>query len=171
LKFYLHLPSGLYEELRAHLLPPRNVLEQAAFLFAKAIQDQGSTRFEVAAVEKLNATDFDEQGPGYLELADETRKRLIKRAHDLGTSLIEMHSHPMPWPAQFSEFDREGLLETVPHMLWRLAKRPYGAMVVAPSGFDALVWSSDPHKPNALDALVAGSQIMKPTNLSLRQWQ
>ena len=76
----------------------------------------------------------------------------------------------MPWPAQFSEYDREGLLETVPHMLWRLAKRPYAAIVVAPSGFDALVWLSDPQKPSALDALVAGSQIMKPTNLSLLRW-
>jgi hypothetical protein len=170
-KTRLHLPPGLYEELRAHLLPPCNTLEQAAFIFAKASQDQSSTRFDVDAVEKLTASDFDEQGPGYLELADETRKRLIKRAHDLGTSLIEMHSHPMPWPAQFSTYDREGLLETVPHMLWRLAKRPYAAIVVAPSGFDALVWLSDPHKPSALDALVAGSQIMKPTNLSLHQWQ
>lgn len=170
MKIHLHLPDGLYEELRAHLLPPGDPLEQAAFLFAKTSQDQASTRFDLVAAEKLTASDFDERGSGHLELSDETRKRLIKRAHDLGTSLIEMHSHPMPWPAQFSEYDREGLLETVPHMLWRLAKRPYAAIVVAPSGFDALVWLSDPQKPSALDALVAGSQIMKPTNLSLLRW-
>lgn len=171
MKIHLYLPVGLYEELRAHLLPIGSTVEQAAFVFAKTSQDQASTRFNVAAVEKLGVGDFDGQGSGYLELSDETRKRLIKRAHDLGTSLIELHSHPMPWPAQFSEYDRQGLLETVPHMLWRLAKRPYAAIVVAPTGFDALVWLSDPHKPNALDTLVAGTQIMKPTNLSLPQWQ
>ena len=171
MKIHLHLPEGLYEELRAHLLPPRNVLEQAAFLFAKASQDQTSTRFDVAAVQKLTSSDFDEQGPGYLELADEMRKRLIKRAHDLGMSLIEMHSHPMPWPAQFWNTTAKVCWRRSPHMLWRLAKRPYAAIVVAPSGFDALVWLSDPHKPSALDALVAGRQIMKPTNLSLSQRQ
>lgn len=170
MKIHLYLPSGLYEELRTHLLPRGNKLEQAAFIFAKVSQDLALTRFEVMAVEKLTGSDFDEQGIGYLELADETRKRLIKRAHDLSTSLIEIHSHPMPWPAQFSEYDRQGLLETVPHMLWRLAKRPYVAIVLAPSGFDALVWLGDPQKPSALDALVAGNQIMKPTNLSLAQW-
>lgn len=169
-KIHLYLPAGLYEELRAHLLPPGNTPEQAAFLFTKTSQDQALTRFDLAAVEKLTESDFDEQGPGYLELSDETRKRLIKRAHHLGTSLIEMHSHPMPWPAQFSEYDRQGLSETVPHMFWRLAKRPYAAIVVAPSGFDALVWLSNPRKPSALDALVAGRQIMRPTNLSLPRW-
>jgi proteasome lid subunit RPN8/RPN11 len=170
-KIHLHLIYGLYEDLLAHLLPRGNVLEQAAFLFAKSTQDEATLRFDVVAADNLKATDFDEQGPGYLELADETRKRLIKRAHDLGTSLIEVHSHPMPRPAQFSEYDREGLLETVPHMLWRLANRPYVAIVVAPSGFDALVWLSDPDKPTSLDALVAGTQILKPTNLSLGRWQ
>lgn len=170
MKSYLHLRAGLYEELRAHLLPPRNRLEQAAFLFAKTTQEAAATRFDIAAVEKLKPVDFDEQERGYLELSDETRKRLIKRAHDLGTSLIEMHSHPMPWPAEFSEYDRRGLLETVPHMWWRLAKRPYVAIVVAPSGIDALVWLSNPETPIALDALVAGTRIVKPTNRSLTQW-
>lgn len=171
MKSYLHLPEGLFEELRAHLLPSGNWLEQAAFLFAKATQEPVATRFDVAAVEKLKSADFDEQNRGYLELSDETRKRLIKRAHDLGTSLIEMHSHPMPWPAEFSEYDRRGLLETVPHMWWRLAKRPYVAIVVAPSGIDALVWLSNPETPTALDALVAGTRIVKPTNRSLTLWQ
>src|SRR5258708_15004813 len=91
MKTYLHLPAGLYEELRTHLLPLGNTLEQAAFLFTATSQDQQSTRFDLVEVEKLTASDFDEQGPGYLELSDETRKRLIKRAHDLKTSLVEMH--------------------------------------------------------------------------------
>lgn len=171
MKTYLHLATGLYDELRAHLLPPGGRIEQAAFLFAKSTQDGATIRFDVVAVRKLQANDFDNQGPAHLELSDETRKWLIKRAHDLGSSLIEMHSHPMPWPAEFSEYDRQGLRETVPHMWWRLAKRPYVAIVVAPSGIDALVWLSSPEKPVPLGALVAGTQIIKPTNRSLPQWQ
>ena len=80
----------------------------------------------------------------YFELTDEARIGLIKRAHVLQASLAEFHSHLSPWPAAFSLSDRMGLKETVPHMRWRLKRRPYLAVVVAPSGFDALVWSRDP---------------------------
>lgn len=171
MKSYLHLSNELYDELRVHLLPPGVRLEQAAFLFAKSTQDGATIGFNVIEVRKLWARDFDSQEAAHLELSDETRKWLIKRAHDLGCSLIEMHSHPTPWPAEFSEYDRQGLLETVPHMWWRLANRPYVAIVVAPSGIDALVWLSGPGKPMALGALIAGTQIIKPTNRSLPKWQ
>jgi proteasome lid subunit RPN8/RPN11 len=166
----LHLRDGLFEDLRAHLLPPGNRLEQAAFLFATSVREASATRFDVVAVEKLISADFDVQTSAYLELSDATRKRLIKRAHDLGTSLIEMHSHPGPWPAAFSESDRIGLRETVPHMWWRLAKRPYIAIVVARSGIDALAWLDCPTTPGPLNAVFAGTRLVKPTNLSLPNW-
>ena len=47
-----------------------------------------------------------------------------------------------------------GLLETVPHMFWRLDNRPYVAIVVARSGFDALVWTRDAQKPVPLSGLI-----------------
>ena len=97
----------------------------------------------------LVAADFEVQVPDYLELADGTRARLIKRAHDLDASLIEMHSHPGPWDAAFSRSDLLGLSETVPHMWWRLEKRPDAAIVIAPSGFDAMVWLDGPLSPQA----------------------
>ena len=106
----------------------------------------------------------------YLELADKTRAALIKRAHDLDTSLAELHSHPGPWPAGFSYADRLGLQETVPHMWWRLKKRPYLAIVVAKSGFDALLWLDNPKVPRPLDGIVEGSRVLKPTNFSLGGW-
>ena len=117
---------------------------------------------------KLVASDFEVQAPDYLELADATRARLIKRAHDLGASLVEMHSHPGPWKAAFSRSDILGLSETVPHMWWRLDKRPYAAIVVSPSGFDAMVWLESPVSPQALDSLAAGSRILRPTNITIR---
>ena len=55
----------------------------------------------------------------------------------MGASLVEMHSHIGPWPAGFSYADRLGLQETVPHMWWRLKKRPYLALVVTNCSFDA----------------------------------
>src|SRR6266487_1407438 len=105
-----------------------------------------------------------------MELADETRAQVIKRAHDLGASMVEFHSHPYPWPARFSESDRVGLEEFVPHVWWRLKGRPYAAVVVAPSGFDGLVWMTSPDRPEQLDGIACGDRLLRPTGLTLRHW-
>jgi len=168
MKTVLNLPAGTYEDLVAHLLPGDTANEQAAFLFARARVTNRGVTFEMIDSAKLAATDFAVQAPDYLELADATRARLIKRAHDLDASLVEMHSHPGPWDAAFSPSDLHGLSETVPHMWWRLNKRPYAAIVVAPSGFDALVWLDGPVFPQELHSLAAGSQVLIPTNITIR---
>lgn len=171
MKAILNLGNSLYVELMAHLLPPKCRQEQGAFLFAHAARSDGEIVFEVIEAAKLGRGDFAVQESDYLEMADETRAGLIKRAHDLDALLVEMHSHLGPWPAAFSPSDRLGLAETVPHMWWRLNKRPYIAIVVAGSGFDALLWLDDPKSPRALDGVRAGDRLLKPSNNSLRGWQ
>jgi hypothetical protein len=168
MKTELNLPAGAYEDLVAHLLPGDTQNEQAAFLFARARGTDRGVALDVIDSAKLAASDFAVQAPDYLELADPTRARLIKRAHDLDASLVEMHSHPGPWDAAFSPSDLRGLSETVPHMWWRLKGRPYAAIVIAPSGFDALVWLNGPSFPQELHSLTAGSQILVPTNITIR---
>ena len=118
----------------------------------------------------MNAADFTHQEGDYLELEDRSRARLIKRAHDLDACLVELHSHPGSSIAAFSYADRVGLGETVPHMWWRLPKRPYLALVVTETGFDALVWLDNPRVPCRLDGLLAGSRLIRPTNESLEGW-
>lgn len=170
MKAFLKMEAGALGELTAHLLPPDSVQEQAAFLFARAVRDDHQVMFEVAETQKLVSGDFISQQNDYLELTDTTRAGLIKRAHDLDTSLVELHSHPGPWPAGFSNADRLGLQETVPHMWWRLKNRPYLAIVVANSGFDALLWLDNPKIPRPLDGIVADNRVLKPTNFSLGGW-
>lgn len=168
MKIVIKLPDGAYESLVAHLLPDDSSYEQAAFLFAVVGRTGDGVVLDTIDSAKLVASDFEVQAPDYLELADATRARLIKRAHDLGASLVEMHSHPGPWKAAFTRSDILGLSETVPHMWWRLDKRPYAAIVVSPSGFDAMVWLESPVSPQALDSLAAGSRILRPTNITIR---
>lgn len=171
MKIVLKMQDGLFNDLKGHLLPPNSSREEAAFLFAIPKPENENVVFEVIDMEKLTPDDFSAQLDDYLELADDTRGRLIKKAHQLGASLVEMHSHPGPWPAAFSYADRVGLKETVPHMWWRLPKRPYIAIVVAPSGFDALVWLDNPKIPSKLDGILAGHGLMQPTNHSLEGWK
>lgn len=170
MKALLKVEHSLYNDLIDHLLPQESGQEQAAFLFAKRTRSNHEVLFEVIESVKLGASDLAEQETDYLEMADETRARLIKRAHDLEASLVEMHSHPGPWPAAFSLADRNGLKETVPHMWWRLQKRPYVAIVVANSGFDALVWLDNPRTPQPLNGLLVGDHLLRPTNSSLQGW-
>lgn len=170
MKALLKFPNGLHEDLMEHLLPPGCQQEQAAFLFVRATRGDQQIIFDSIEAKKLGPADFALQEGDYLEMADTTRARLIKRAHDLNASLVEMHSHPGPWPAAFSPYDRAGLEETVPHMWWRLKKQPYLSIVVAHSGFDALLWLDNPKIPRALDGLLAGNHLLRPTNNSLKGW-
>jgi hypothetical protein len=170
MKAFMNIEPDLYEDLMGHLLPAGNRQEQAVFLFADSIRSDHQVTFEVVEARKLGPADFARQQGDYLEMADATRASLIKEAHDLEASLVEIHSHLGPWPAGFSYTDRLGLQETVPHMWWRLNKRPYLALVVTNSGFDALLWLDDAKIPRALDGLQVGERMLTPTNFSLGGW-
>ena len=170
MKTRLRMPGSDYRQLRAHLLSNQGWREQAAFLFARADLCKESASFDVIETRKFSDGDFEIQRGDYLELSNSARAEVIKRAHDLGVSLIEIHSHLGPWPAAFSIADRAGLRETVPHMWWRLKKRPYIALVVTKTDFDALVWLDNPTVPRPLDAWDAGHQTLLPTNNSLGGW-
>lgn len=166
----LKLEKDLQARLWSHLLPKDTEKEQAAFLFCRTVPGNGDLVFEAIDHVLLSPADFAAQYNDYIELADKARIALIKRAHGLNSSLVEIHSHPGPWPAAFSLSDRNGLRETVPHMRWRLKKRPYMAIVVAPSGYDALVWNGDVKIPEALAGIEVGGHLMRPTNASLEGW-
>lgn len=170
MKTVLNLTDEVYDRLLEHLFPPASSDEQAAFLFSNTKRTKHAVSFHVVDVAHLTTSDFDEQARDYLELSDAARASMIKRAHDLGASLIEVHCHPAPFEAAFSPADVSGLQDTVPHMWWRLKKRPYVALVFAPTGFDALVWLDDPRVPGALNYLITGDRLLSPTNNTLRIW-
>jgi len=103
----------------------------------------------------------------HIELADVVRARVIKRAHDLGATLIEMHSHLGKWPAQFSPSDIAGFHEWVPHVRWRLKGKPYAALVVTRRGFDGLAWIES-EEPVVAKLLIDGS-VKHATGLSRKE--
>lgn len=170
MKTLVTFADGAYGDLLKHLLPPRNRLEQAAFLYARARPEGAEIRFEVVEIDKLRPIDFELQLEFHLELRDSARARVIKRAHDLGASLIEIHSHTGGLPAAFSASDFAGLRDTVPNILWRLKGRPYIAMVAAQSGFDALVWLRTADEAEPLSGVVSEGRMLKPTNISIGDW-
>lgn len=113
---------------------------------------------------------FAHRSPFFLELADETRAAVIKRAHDLSASVIEIHSHPSQLMAAFSESDIRGFYEFVPHMLWRLKNRPYAAVVVARNSFDSLAWFESVDAPVPMAIRLEDGAILQPTGTTHSTW-
>ena len=166
----LKIKSKLKNDLWQHLLPSDSSKEQAAFLYCDCEETDADMEFQVLESIFLTHNDFAAQYDDYLELKDSARISLIKRAHVLGAVLVEIHSHPKPWAAAFSFSDRVGLEQTVPHMRWRLKRRPYIAIVVAPSGFDALIWYGDDTEPKSLTGIKVDDTLLTPTNITIGGW-
>lgn len=166
---------GIAPEVRgaiwSHLLGNGNVrqpVEQAAFGFARTHSDTNSMIFELLEWVAIAKADFAHQSGYHIELADHVRGDVIKRAHDLGSSVVEFHSHPCSRHAEFSMSDVAGLREFVPHIFWRLKGRPYMAIVVTPFEFDAVAWVADPYRPVPVQKILVGKRKLRPSGMSLK---
>ncbi len=161
----LELTQELHDQLWGHLL--RGVEEQVAFIFAEADGDDNGVVFRGREAYLVPPSELLVQTPYHLTLTDRAQARVIKMAWDKGLALLELHSHRgVIRPAEFSPSDLLGLDEFVPHVRWRLRGRPYLAIVVGLSDFDALVWRNG--APEGLEHLRIGDRVVRPTCLSLR---
>ena len=166
-RFQLHIPTEIYDALWKHLLPKYPTDETVAFMHTHLNVINGTSGFQFLEWSPIQPSGFAYRSPYYFELTDEARGSVIKRAHDLGSSLVEFHSHIGSWPAKFSPSDRMGFEDFVPHVWWRLKGRPYAAIVVSEGSFDGLVWHSDPRNPEYLESIIVSGKVLEPTQLSL----
>lgn len=166
----LVLPAEAHRALWSHLLGNADGDEEAAFVFADSSVETGGVRLRYSEHRLVPPCGFAERSAYYLELTDEERAGAIRRAHDSDKVLIELHSHPFQGRAGFSPSDVAGLREFVPHVRWRLRKKPYAALVVARSSFDALTWVGEGPDPVSLSCDVNGKEL-RPTGESRRSWR
>ena len=156
------VPERIYRKVRRHLLPWWHRAEEAAFLYVVPAEDA----FEYLEWFPVPASGFVSRSAHHLELSDETRAKVIKRAHHLGTSIVELHSHLGRGRARFSPSDLAGFRDFVPHVLWRLKHLPYLAVVMTRTGFDGFAWKRGPDAPERLHGIQVGSRLLTPTRLS-----
>ncbi len=167
----LEIPPKAYSGLVNHLLPSKPKSEEAAFVFCSPVQSGRDVRFTFVESYVVPPSDFRYRSLFGLELSDCCRARVIKRAHDLNTSLLELHSHPLAELVRFSPSDRSGFEEFVPHVWWRLKQRPYAAIVMGRTGFDSLSWLSDPMRPDGVLEVQIGEHRLMPTGLTYKHWE
>ena len=132
------VPERIYKTVRRHLLPRWHRVEEAAFLYVVPTEDA----FEYLEWFPVPASGFASRSAYCLELDDKTRAKVIKRAHDLGASIVELHSHLGRARPRFSPSDLAGFRDFVPHVLWRLKYLPYFAVVMTRTGFDGASYGS-----------------------------
>jgi hypothetical protein len=168
----LCLPLSIQQAIWSHLLAGEDEqCESAAFAFAKHVEREAVHSFECVDWYAVPVEGFEIRSGYHIELTDEIRATVIKRAHDLNASVVEFHSHLGPWPAQFSPSDRMGLAEFVPHVRWRLRGRPYLAVVTTRTDFDGLAWVADSSGPVRLDGINLDDRLILPTGLSSLEYQ
>ena len=165
----LSINQATYREISATLRSKRE--ESAGFLFASPREEGESMVFEGLEWFPVPPDGFLSVSEYHFVLTDDVRAKVIKRAHDLGSSLVEFHSHTGEEPAAFSWSDHRGFEEFVPHVRWRLRGRPYLAVVVTWSEFDGLAWVSESTQPRRLDGLVVDGNLQRPTHLSTLGWR
>lgn len=163
---FIHIPKEIHQAVWTQLLPRHLRSEEAGFMYVRHNPQDEVEVFEYVDWYLVPSNGFLNRSRYHFELTDETRARVIKQAHDLGTSLVEFHSHAGSWPAAFSVSDLLGFQEFVPHAWWRLKSKPYLALVVTRASFDGLAWLNDPQTPQYLDGIVVEGSILTPTKLS-----
>jgi hypothetical protein len=161
----IQVPSDVYDAMLRHLLPATAEVEQAAFMFVQPDTAMPGV-FKLIEWFGVPPEGFVVQLPYHFELTDETRATMIKRAHDLQASVVEVHSHIGHWKPQFSPSDWSGFEELLPHMWWRLKGRPYFAVVVTTQGIDAFAWLLSPDTPERLGGLQVGDKLIEPSQIS-----
>lgn len=165
---FIDMSDEQWSELRRHLL--HSDIEEAAVGFADIIATDSSLTFQVRRIRTIRDNEFAIHTAYHISLTDECRGSVIKEAWDSGQSLVEFHSHVDAdhYPS-FSVSDVHGFDEFVPHVFWRLARRPYAAVVVAQKGIDAASWVIDPLSAEPVAALRFGGGEVRPTGAGLRR--
>lgn len=169
----VRIPSGVYRRIRRCLLPRGMEVEEAGFIFAAVVTQNRHVRFEFRDWYHAQPGDFEIQSAGHIALNDEMRPRMIKRAHDLGCTIVEIHSHLGEKGAAFSSSDLYGFTEFVPHVRWRLGGKPYAAIVLTRSDVDSMAWHDGDTNPVQLSQIevpwLFWRRRFRPTGATLRR--
>jgi len=167
LKSLLFIPQEVYQDIYRYLFPKEIRFQSVAFIFATIFKTKNSMKFQFKSWYSIESHEYEYRGREYVELKDEMRQKIIKKAFDIDASIIELHSHICSRGACFSPTDLQGFEEFVPHVWWRLNKKPYAAIVFSKSDFDAFVWLDDPQQYRQLSEIVVDGRHLYPTGLTL----
>jgi hypothetical protein len=145
----LIFPKGVLPQALEHLAG----VEQVGFFLADWVPQERS--FRISSWQPVTSSGYAIQTDYHVRLNDDAKAEMIRWAWDSDKCLIEAHSHGPRGRARFSPSDLAGFEEWVPHLWWRLQKRPYAAIVTQGETFDGWAWienATDAEQVLALEA-------------------
>lgn len=161
-KVYIKLDKSSYQNIRNFLFQDQS--EHVVFLLAKVFKEPTKIIFEISNYNLIPNEETDNSAYD-LRLKEEAQAKIIKWAWDNQASLIEIHSHPFfKIATAFSSYDLEGFEEFVPHVWWRLKRKPYIALVFGQTDYDALAWIDNPNDSFEIEGILVNGNLLKPTN-------
>jgi hypothetical protein len=157
-------PTGLFLTAREVLLERA---EQVGFFLASF--DQSKRIFELRDWRPVDADGFELRTDYHVTLSEQTQQDVIQWAWQANLCLVEAHSHGSFELAEFSASDMYGFGVWVPHLFWRLTRRPYGALVLAGHSIDGLCWLDNPNTPEQIQMLESGDVTLSMTEATLKR--
>lgn len=153
----LRLTTAHFDELRAHVLADEN--EHAAILVCSSSVIDGHRLLLCRDVVQLGDSDLESTSEQFhLDISPLALARVTKQAAIEGSTVVICHSHPFPGRVAASPIDlrteRDLCGRALPN---RLERRPVGALILGPDGFDGRVWIDGVPKP--LSLRVAGRSM------------
>lgn len=154
MNYVVTLPKAIEDRLRIHLF--QNGLEQGAFLFARPVETSRGLLMETVEAYLVPPEGWEVQEEVYLEMTDVERAKIMKLALDGGFAIIDCHSHPKSGEdVSFSPSDRRGITEFAGYAKWKLAGKPYTAIVWGEASLDAVAWYGDFREAQPVDEIHA----------------
>lgn len=144
-------------------------VETVGFLFTKVTEIDEEINLQYIDWYLVPEELYEIRSAYYVELKDEVRPIIIKKAVNLNATIVEMHTHISRAPAKFSITDFEGFKDFVPHVRWRLKNLPYAAIVLSQDDFDAVIWYKDIKEPVQLNKICVGETTLQPNGKSLME--
>lgn len=167
MRISVNLPARPYQRILKYLFPSKVKHESVSFIFTAVKKTSLSLDFNFVEWYNVKSNEYESRSLWYVELKDNIRPKIIKKAFDLDVAIVEVHSHPHNASAEFSGSDLVGLEEFVPHVWWRLKGKPYAALVFSMSDFDGLAWIKSPAYPQQLTELLVDGRGLQPNGLTL----
>lgn len=131
--------------------------EQVGFFLADF--DVASRTFALREWRPITPDGYAVQNNYHVSLTDEAAGDIIRWAWATDACLVEAHSHRHQ-PAEFSPSDIYGFSDWVPHLYWRLARRPYAALVIAGPTIDGLAWIEGADRPEPIERVQLTDRVV-----------
>jgi len=138
----LRLTDAVHQELHDHLLAPDGY-EHAAIVSCGYVNAGDTSILLARRVIALGAADVATSERGdHLEISPVALAREAKAAAHRGETVVVAHSHPFPGRVAASPIDLFTERDLCGRVLPARTRRPVGALVVGPDGFDGRAWYS-----------------------------